>query len=211
MSDALPAPRFGRRPEVARERAGPRQPARRAHRLQRRLRPADRARAADDGLARPRRGGSEFTLRSDGFAEPLRFTLDRLPDEPFGALRVRLHPGGRAAAAMRFRRSTSTSAPSCRWASACRRAPRSRWRRCARLRRLLGAAVDDVEIAQHGAARRDRLRGRALRHHGPDGVEPGRHRARALPRHAHAGDAAVVAARRQRRAGARLRQCRARS
>jgi len=28
--------------------------------------------------------GAEFTLRSEGFARPLRFTLDRLPDEPFG-------------------------------------------------------------------------------------------------------------------------------
>jgi len=28
--------------------------------------------------------GSEFTLRSEGFARPLAFTLDRLPDEPFG-------------------------------------------------------------------------------------------------------------------------------
>ncbi|MEO8311298.1 MAG: galactokinase [Caldimonas sp.] len=27
---------------------------------------------------------AEFTLRSDGFARPLRFTLDHLPDEPFG-------------------------------------------------------------------------------------------------------------------------------
>ena len=28
--------------------------------------------------------GDEFTLRSEGFAKPLEFTLDRLPDEPFG-------------------------------------------------------------------------------------------------------------------------------
>ncbi|MEO5843422.1 MAG: galactokinase [Caldimonas sp.] len=28
--------------------------------------------------------GPEFTLRSDGFARPLRFTLERLPAEPFG-------------------------------------------------------------------------------------------------------------------------------
>jgi galactokinase len=28
--------------------------------------------------------GRECTLRSDGFAKPLRFVLDRLPDEPFG-------------------------------------------------------------------------------------------------------------------------------
>ena len=28
--------------------------------------------------------GAEFTLRSEGFAAPLGFTLDRLPDEPFG-------------------------------------------------------------------------------------------------------------------------------
>ena len=28
--------------------------------------------------------GREFTLRSEAFAAPLRFTLDRLPDEPFG-------------------------------------------------------------------------------------------------------------------------------
>ena len=28
--------------------------------------------------------GDEFTLRSEGFARPLEFTLDRLPDEPFG-------------------------------------------------------------------------------------------------------------------------------
>ena len=28
--------------------------------------------------------GDEFTLRSEGFARPLRFRLDRLPDEPFG-------------------------------------------------------------------------------------------------------------------------------
>jgi galactokinase len=31
-----------------------------------------------------RAAGAEFTLRSEGFARPLRFTLDRLPDEPFG-------------------------------------------------------------------------------------------------------------------------------
>ncbi len=30
------------------------------------------------------RSAAEFTLRSDGFARELRFTLDRLPDEPFG-------------------------------------------------------------------------------------------------------------------------------
>ena len=28
--------------------------------------------------------GSDFTVRSDGFASPLRFALDRLPEEPFG-------------------------------------------------------------------------------------------------------------------------------
>ena len=80
----------------------------------------------------------------------------------------------------RCRRSTSTSRPTCRWASACRRALRSRWRRCARCASCCGLPLDDVRIAQIGAARRDRVRRRALRHHGPDGVEPGRHAQHAL-------------------------------
>ena len=35
-------------------------------------------------VALGRAAGREFMLRSDGFAKPLGFTLDRLPDEPFG-------------------------------------------------------------------------------------------------------------------------------
>ena len=68
----------------------------------------------------------------------------------------------------------SGSNPTCRWAAACRRAPRSRSACCARCARLSALPLDDVELARIGAARRDRVRRRAGRHHGSDGVQPRR-------------------------------------
>ena len=64
--------------------------------------------------------------------------------------------------------------PTCRWASACRPAPRWKSPRCAPARSCWRCTLDDVRDRAAGAAGRDRVRRRALRHHGPDGVQPRR-------------------------------------
>ena len=89
----------------------------------------------------------EFTLRSEGFAAPLRFTLERLPDEPFGryvfgCLREVVRRGPRVppldihvASELPMGVGLSSSAA---LEVATLRA----------LRSLLGLAFDDVELAQ---------------------------------------------------------------
>ena len=86
--------------------------------------------------------------------------------------------GPASARAFESAASTSRWPRTCRSAAACRRARRSRCACCARCGGCSASTFDDVRLAQIGRARRDRLRRRARRHHGPDGVEPGRTRAR---------------------------------
>ena len=73
----------------------------------------------------------EFTLRSEGFARRFGSSAIACPTSRSDAMSSAASRKSRAAAT-RSRRSTSTFRPSCRWALACRRALRSRSRRCAR-------------------------------------------------------------------------------
>ena len=171
-------------------RARARQPDRRAHRLQRRLRAADRHPAADARRAARRartasvrawsaqrspseRRPSSFVLGAEDAHAAAGSTTSR---RHRGAARARHAVGGFDA------RIEST----CRSAAGCRRARRWRSRCCARCARLFALAARRRRHRAHRAARRERIRRRAGRHHGPDGGEPGRRDARAVPRHAHA-------------------------
>jgi len=91
--------------------------------------------------------GKEFTLRSEGFARPLRFRLDRRPDEPFGryvfgciqevARRghaippLDIHVGSELPMGVGLSSSAALEVATLR-----------------ALRRFLGVAIDDVEIAR---------------------------------------------------------------
>ena len=166
-------------------RARPRQPDRRAHRLQRRLRAADGDSAAHAGRARARaptalvRVVERATSASRRRGVPRSATRTRRPR--LARLRAGRHrrccaaPGttlGGFDAADRVRR-------------AARRRPvverRARGGAAARAaRRASRCDLDDVALARLGAARRERVRRRAGRHHGPDGVRASARRATAL-------------------------------
>ena len=152
--------------------AGPRQPHRRAHRLQRRLRAAVRdpargracaPRGRDDGVLRVRvRAGDRRRRRGA--------TLDALAPgtvDGWAAYVAGVAVGARAARRRRARRSTSSSTATCRSARASRRPPRSSARSPVRCSTSPGA---DLRSPTGGAARaagRERLRRRAERRHGP--------------------------------------------
>ncbi|HEV7577733.1 MAG TPA: galactokinase [Caldimonas sp.] len=89
----------------------------------------------------------EFTLRSDGFGQPLRFTLERLPDEPFGRYVFGcLHEVGRRGHAVPpLDIHVASELPMGVGLSSSAALEVATLRA---LRRLLGASIDDVEIAQ---------------------------------------------------------------
>ena len=92
-----------------------------------------------------------------------------------GRLRPGLHAGAGSRPASRRRASTARSTRTCRSAAACRRARRSKSRSCAALRDAVRADARRCGDSRgSGAAGRERLRRRAGRHHGPDGVQPRR-------------------------------------
>jgi hypothetical protein len=104
------------------DRARPRQPARRAHRLQRRLRAADRdpAAATVELAASPRRSLPQCIRPLGLTGRP--FAPRRAVPNDFASLRLRLRRGARAARHRRCRRSTMRIAlRRCRSGSACRR------------------------------------------------------------------------------------------
>ena len=162
------------RAERARRRARAGQPDRRAHRLQRRLRAADRDPAADDGRAARRARRSRVRVVERATSAPTRGSTYRARRGARDRRLARLRPGrDRGAARSRASRSaasTRASSRTCRSAAGCRRARRSRSRCCARCASAFGLALDDVELARIGAARGERVRRRAGRDHGPDGV-----------------------------------------
>ena len=91
--------------------------------------------------------GDEFTLRSEGFARPLRFRLDRLPDEPFGRYVFgciqEVARRGHAIPALDMHVSSELPMGVGLSSSAALEVATLR-----ALRRFLDVAIDDVEIAQ---------------------------------------------------------------
>ena len=141
--------RSAARPTRSRDAPGPRQPARRAHRLQRRLRAADRDRRSARASALGRAGAAAFTLHSRELGRAAALHARRGRPTSLRALRVRLPARGRAP-----RRATS-AALDIHVASerADGRRPvverRARGRDAARAARARSALpLDDVEIAQ---------------------------------------------------------------
>ena len=177
---------YGTRPDRSRVGAGTGQPDRRAHRLQRRLRPADRHPAADASWNSRRGRAAAFAPLSLNAGKPVPFeyivgteskrcALDRLP--------AGHHLGARQGGLQRGRRRHPH-----RIDGAARQRPlverRARDRAAARLPRSVHAADRRRADGAARAARRERLRGRAGRHHGPDGVHARGRRPGAVPRHA---------------------------
>ena len=94
-----------------------------------------------------RADGDWFTLLSEGFARPLRFTLDRLPDEPFGRYVFgciqEVERRGHAVPPLDMHVSSELPMGVGLSSSAALEVSTLR-----ALRELLGVAVDDVEIAR---------------------------------------------------------------
>ena len=158
-------------------RAGPGQPARRAHRLQRRLRAADGDSAAH---ARWRCGAATASRLHAACGRARTSRCASRSDAAAGGalrqLRVRLPGRGAQRAASRSRRSTSHVASDVPMGVGLSSSAALEVAHAARLARAAGSCPRRRRDRAAGAARGDRVRRRALRHHGPDGVEPGRHR-----------------------------------
>ena len=190
VTDVLDFEHFGA-PD-ARRRAGPRQSDRRAHRLQRRLRAADRHAAADARRARRAAGPHRprCAARNSGIARRVEFTLGeesaraRWVDYVAG-LTWALRRGGRrrAVSTLRDRRRTCRSAAGLSSSAALEVAVAAAAcaERCSRCR------LDDVELAHAGAARPKReFVGAPVGIMDQMACSLADDRRRAVPRHAHA-------------------------
>ena len=143
---------FGRDAGRRGEASGPREPDRRAHRLQRRLRAADGDSAAHARRRRAARRSAGARLERElGAGAPSTFDLgDEAPRPWLDRLRPGRDPGARARRRHASADSISRFDRPCRSAADCRRARRWRWQCCARLRDLFALTLDDVTIARLG-------------------------------------------------------------
>ena len=170
MTDALAAPDLRRVPEGL-GRARPGQPDRRAHRLQRRLRPAVRPAPAHRRRGVPPRTRPAWTVHSSTQPAGDAVTFGE-PDRPARSTGWAAYAAGRGLGAARGRAST---VPGARPAPRLRRARRRRAvllrragvRGAHRAGRPRRAGPAGAELARAGPAGGERLRRHALRHHGP--------------------------------------------